>query len=1795
MDSHIQIKDFTVHKLIYASKRTKVYSAKNRQTSEDVVLKILDKKYPTPLELESFKQEYEIGRTLIGDGVVKTLEMRHHENSLMIVFEDFKGMPVKNILHKGELSLLDFLKFGIRVSEILGEIHQANVIHKDINPSNILWNRSTGELKIIDFGISSQLSREITDVLKPEALDGSLSYISPEQTGRMNRSIDYRTDLYSLGITFYELITGRLPFNGDDPIELVHSHLAKIPDPAHQVKAGLPQIVSDMIMKLIEKNPEERYQSANGLKYDLQLCLKAVSENAGVIFPFTLSSRDFSEKFQIPQKLYGKDKEISILMDAFDDASSGKNEFVLIAGPSGMGKSSLVNELYKPIVKKNGYFIKGKFDQFMKDIPYSAISQAFKELIKEIQSESDAKIAKWKADFLEALGPNGQLIIDIIPELEQIIGHQANPADLNPAESQHRFIMIFRNFIKKIANSDHTLVLFVDDIQWIDEPSLSLLKDLTTKDVPYFMLIVSYRDNELFYGHPFEMALDEIGKLRSFKNIQTEALSQIHVRQLVSDTLHQSMDEVDSLSEIIYKKTKGNPFFTSELLKNLHKEKYIQFNHSSGKWEWELKKIKAINISENVLEFMLDRFKKLPDDCVTALKLASCIGNRFDLKTLSVIMQMNPSAVSEILLTAVQEDIIFVHGNRYKINSLDENTDLNISYRFQHDRIQQVANSLIEDSQKEQVHLQIGRLILDKSPENVQNERLIEITNHLNIGHRLIKDADEKHRLVELNLKAGEKSMASTAYSSAFVFFEIGITLLPPDSWERQYKRTFGLYKGLSLCAYQIGKQDIAEKKLDLLIQNARTNLDKVEIISMRTKQYTTVGKLTEAIAEGVKGLALLGVKISDKPGPPTVLYELVKSKIALRNKKIPDLINEPLCQDPEKMMIARLLTEMGAPAYTLGNDNLYGLIVLKIVNLSLKYGNTPESACAYVAYGMLVSILLGDFKSGYEFGKLSIDLNEKLNDLEYRCRIIAAYGVLTHHWNFHWSSLSDWFQKAIEAGIHTGDQFFLCHSAFHCVIWNPKLNIETQIELHQKNLNLLYDIGYEDATVDAEIQLQVFRNLRGETLNRETLSSKDFDEDAKYSRIKERKNITGLAIFHIAKAEINLYFGHVEDAYLHVKEADKNINSLIGLPFMVKFSAISFHVASAYLTQGALSPQIKNELIKRMNAEYRKMKKWAKYKPSNFLHHLQAFEAELFRHKKKFLKAASFYSQAIESAKNNEWLKDEAFANELAGRFYISVAQPKAAWGFIEEAHYLYLRLGASEKAKFLEETFPELQKRDHKVESFGQISSSITSTSKKGGNSLDMLTIAKASQTISGEIVLETLLKKMMRITVENAGAQRGVLLLVEYANLIVQAELRIENDEVIVLQGIPQKDYHNIPQSAINYVANSKLSVVLADARHEGHFTQDPYILSNGTKSIFIEPIIRQNVLQGILFLENNLTTGAFSPQRQELLNVISTQIAISIENSKLYENLEEKVKERTVELKLANEKLNQTNEELQSTVEVVNENSQMLQYQKDEIEKSHKHITDSINYAKRIQNAILPKQNIEIPFIKDHFILFKPRDIISGDFYFIKKVRNKSYIAAVDCTGHGVPGAFMSMLGIAFLNDLLNRPDINEPADVLNELREQIKLSLQQTGQIGEQQDGMDIAFCAIDNDTLEMTFAGAHNPILIYRQGAEGKTVDLIEIKGEHQPIGIYIKEKPFTQKSFQLQTGDTFYLFSDGYHSQFGGKRNAPLKSKYFKNLLAEISQLPCEDQKQILENKFNDWMHTNDQTDDVLVMGIKM
>ena len=1490
---------------IYESANSLVYRGLRIHDNQPVILKVLKEDYPTLAELTRYQQEYEITRSLNLDGIVRAEALEKYQKTLVIIFEDFGGESLKKLMIKRKFTLEEFLSIAIRNTESLGKIHAANIIHKDINPSNIVFNPATGKLKIIDFGLATVLSHENPTIKNPNVLEGTLAYMSPEQTGRMNRVLDYRTDFYSLGATFYELLTHQLPFDTDDAMELVHFHLAKQPVPPHQINPEIPQALSDVVMKLLAKNSEDRYQSAWGLKADLVICLMQLELN-NTIEVFPLARQDISEKFQIPQKLYGREREIETLLTAFERVShpptlpnpslamggqqgQGRSEMMLVSGYSGIGKSSLVPEIYKPITRQRGYFISGKFDQYQRNIPYSGVIKAFQELVRLLLTESAAQLSSWREKLLAALEPNSQVIIDVIPEMELIVGSQPVVPSLPPTESQNRFNLVFQNLIRVFTKPEHPLVIFLDDLQWADAASLKLIQLLmTAPDSQYFLLIGAYRDNEVGAVHPLRLTLDEIQKIgKTINQLSLLPLNLLQVNQLISETLKCSPDRARPLAELVLLKTGGNPFFVNEFLKSLYTEKLLNFDLQRGGWQWDLAQIQARDFTDNVVELMALKIQKLRANTQQVLQLAACIGNQFDLSTLAIVYEKSQKETADQLREAVAEGLVLSLGEEYNLILLDVPSvrdGLTVNYKFLHDRVQQAAYSLIPTDQKKAVHLKVGQLLLKNTQPEQLEENIFDIVNHLNIGAELIIQSEGQYELVKLNLIAGKKAKAATAYEPAVRYLTMGLELLAEDSWLFQYDLTLALYVEAVEAEYLNTNFERAETLSDVVLQQAKSLLEKVNVYETKIKFYVSQNKRQAAIDTALPVLDVLGVSLSQEQ-PKYLIIE--------------DLVNLPEMTDPYQLAAMQILMTVMAPAYVV-NPALLPPLGFMMVNLCINYGNSPLAAYAYGFYGLLLCGALEDIDSGYRFSQLALRLLEDFNAREIQAKVSQQFNSFVRPWKEHARETIKPLLEAIQIGIETGDIEYACHSIVNYCTYSFFVGepLAAVAEEQTRYMNLAQDLKQEFQFNYVRIWSELSLDLMKEKINLNFNDERNNKRNLCLIKLEKNNNIMSLFSIYFSKALLFYLFKEYSPSITNASLAEKYVDGLCGL---LNVPVHNFYYSLALLAQYPnASKNEQRRYLRKVTLNQKKMKHWADHAPCNFRHKYELVAAERARVRGKILEAMEYYERAIQGAREQGYIQEEALAYELAAEFYLSLNRQEIAQTYMENAHYGYIRWGATAKVKNLEERYPQLLKRKSRGNSTGTLHKkrstfSTTSESESGSSeALDLTTVMKASQVISGEIVLDKLLAKLMKILIENAGAQKGFLILETKGKLLIEAEGEVDTDSVKVLQSIPIDSAgatHDLPLPAaiINYVARTKESVVLNDATHEGKFTNDFYIQKNKPKSVLCAPLINQGHLISIVYLENNLTTGAFTPDRLEVLKLLSSQAAISIKNAKLYSEL------------------------------------------------------------------------------------------------------------------------------------------------------------------------------------------------------------------------------------------------------------------------------------------------------------------
>jgi predicted ATPase/signal transduction histidine kinase/DNA-binding response OmpR family regulator/tRNA A-37 threonylcarbamoyl transferase component Bud32 len=1524
------LQGYKLLELLHSGGRTAIYRARRESDMSSVIVKTLLPEYPTIEDITRLRHEYKIIQPLNIEGIVKAYSLENYQKGLALIIEDIGGQSLDILLKSQKLPLTSFFAIGIQIANALEKLHNNRIIHKDIKPHNIVVNVMTGTVNLIDFSIASQLDRENASFSHPDLLEGTLAYMSPEQTGRMNRSIDYRTDFYSLGVTFYEMLTGELPFNVKEPLELVHCHIAKKPVPPHHINPEIPRVVSNIVMKLLAKNAEDRYQTVTGLKFDLETCFMQL-KTTGKIADFIPGTADKAGQLLIPQKLYGRASEVQELMATFDRVASGTTEMMLVSGYSGIGKTVLVNEVHKPIVRQRGYFIAGKFDQFKRNIPYASLIQAFQSLILQLLTESEAAILSWKENLLSALGDNGQVIIDVIPEVELIIRKQPPVPQLGATESQNRFSRVFEQFIGVFTTKEHPLVVFLDDLQWADSASLKLIELLMTDtDSQYLLLIGAYRDNEVFPAHPTMQTIDKIRQTGVVVNdIVLEPLKLAHVQELIADTLNESQTPPSSpvngefsrtkpLAELLFNKTQGNPFFLSQLLKTLYQEDLLVYDLYLGAWQWNIEQIQAIGITDyNVVELIARNIRKLPEDTQKVLKLAACIGNTFNLEVLSVVNEESSLVTAAQLWATLEAGLILPLSNEYKIPlvfSQEESggitlTDVKVDYKFLHDRVQQAAYSLIPDEDKKQTHLKIGQLLLQNTTPEERKENIFALVNQLNYGTDLLTTETEKYELAQLNLIAGQKAKAATAHDSAVKYLQVGLSLLAEDSWESQYELALALHEEIAEASFLSGDFDRMQSFVGIVQDCAKTLLEKIKVYEVQIQAYVSQNKLLEAVHTALEVLKLLGVEFPSQPNSSDIGQALGETATILKGKRIEDLIDLPQMSDSYKLAAMKLLSSIFAAAYVAA-PTLLPLTVCKQVNLSVKYGNASISPFTYANYGLFLCGVVGDIESGYQFGQLALNLLSLLNAQPIKAKTVGIVNIFIRPWKEHLIKNLEPVVSAYASGMETGDLEWAAYDLLlysYCAYFSGKelTGLEREIVAYR---DAIEKIKQKVALNYIEIYWQAILNLLEKPENPSLLKGKACDEESILPLYQQANDKTAIAYIYWNKLLLSYWFENYSEAIENTAIAENYLDVVVGLPLVPIFHFYDSLVRLAVYIDRPQSEQ--KEILERVQANQEKMQKWAHHAPMNHLHKYYLVEAERHRILGEKVEAIEMYDKAIALAKENEYINEEALAHELAAKFYLSWGKEIIAQTYMTNAYYAYIRWGALAKVEDLEKRYPQLlapvlnQKWSQKTgETIMQtIHKTVTSNTSGVSENFDLATVMKASLAISGEIVLANLLEKLMKILIENAGAETGTLILSKNSQLVVEA--RGNKDEVHLLQSLPVSISQQLSISVLNYVARTQKDVILNDASNEDLFNADPYITQYKPKSLLCTPIISQGKLTAILYLENNLTVGAFTPKRVEVLQLLSGQAAIAIENANLYHTLEIKVEERTQQLQEKN---------------------------------------------------------------------------------------------------------------------------------------------------------------------------------------------------------------------------------------------------------------------------------------------------
>jgi PAS domain S-box-containing protein len=1418
--------------------------------------------------VERLEHEYALKSELDADWAARPVALTHHNGRMTLVLEDPGGMPLDRLLGR-PLDVSHFLRIAIPLAAALRQMHERGLIHKDIKPANILADPASGGVWLMGFGIASRLPREHQAPAPPEVIAGTLAYMAPEQTGRMNRSVDSRSDLYALGVTFYEMLTGQLPFTADDPMGWVHCHIARQPVPPHERVINVPGPLSAIVMKLLAKTAEKRYQTAAGVEADLRICL-AEWEAHGRIEPFSLGDCDVSDRLLIPEKLYGREREIDTLLASFDRVvATGTPELVLVSGYSGIGKSAVVNELHKTLVPSRGLFASGKFDQYKRDIPYASLGQAFQSLVRLLLTQSEEQLGRWRDALHAALGPNGQLIVNLVPELELVIGKQPLVPELPPQEAQNRFQMVFRRFLAVFAKPERPLALFLDDLQWLDAATLDLLEHLVThSEVRHLLLVGAYRDNEVETGHPLMGKLERISDAGAkISKIVLGPLTAEDLRQLIADAVRHEPASVVPLAQLVRQKTAGNPLFAIQFVSALAEEGLLAFDHGVTRWSWDLHRIQAKQYTENVVDLMVGKLARLPPETRTALQHLACLGNVARMAMLSTILKSSKEQIDAALWPALHFGLI------------ERQAD---SYRFIHDRVQEAAYSLIPKENRAEYHLLIGRLMLSQTPPERRKETIFEIVSQLNHGGTRL-DVEEREQLAELNLTAARRAKDSTAYASALSYLTVGTNLLPEDSWQRQPELTFAFELNRAECEFLTGALTDAEQRLDALSVRAESAVARSSVACLRIDLYSSMAKTHRAIGVGLDCLRHFGIHLSSHPTEEQARYEYERICSLLESLTDEQLVWQPLMTDPVSLATLDVLTKIVPPAM-FTDINLASLIICQSVDLSLKRGNRDRSSFAYVMLGMMAGTRHGDYQAALRFGQVGYDLVEQRGLKRFQARTYMNFGNVILIWTRHVNVARDLVRRAFEAADMTSDITYAVYArtaliAILLAAGDPLAQVQTEIEYglafaKKSGFNLNIDLL---ATL-----LALVRTLRGLTPVFGSLDNDDFKEAQIENRFLENPDLV--------RAECRYWIRKLQARYLagdyaSAVTASAKAQALLWTSVTLETAEYHFYGALSHAEAYDFAPFGERERhMNALTAHHNRLEVWAESCPENFESRATLVAAEIARLQGRELDAQRLYQRAIRSSQASGFVYNEALSNELAARFYAARDFDEIASLHLGNARNCYARWGAFGKVRQLEQLHPRL--RD------APVPASPITTIGAPVEQLDVGTVLKAAQAVSGEIVLDKLIETLLRIAVEHAGAERGLLILFQGDKPQITAEATTGRGRVEVTLRQTPVSPAELPESVLQYVIRTRESVILDDALAQNPFSTNAYIANKHAKSVLCLPLMKQAKLIGVLYLENNLASHVFTPARISVLELLASQAAISLENARLYNDLGER---------------------------------------------------------------------------------------------------------------------------------------------------------------------------------------------------------------------------------------------------------------------------------------------------------------
>lgn len=1498
---------FNKYEVLDTLREDSLIKARNIDDDNTVLLKIAGTEYSSDLEEHQFQREFEISKLLSSTipEVIKAVEFISTENKKCSVYEFFNGYTIKDYLEIGLESQLFWIQKFIKIAEVIGEIHKQGIIHKDISPSNIMYSPEDGDIKIIDFGLSSSILSE-KNIFTSE-FKGHHGFISPEQTGRVNRVVDKRSDYYSLGMTFYYCLNGSSPFGSDDISSVIYHQIATLPQPLSK-KIDVSINVSNIIDKLIRKNPDDRYQTVDGLMHDLKKALSMIEEGRGDQ-EFQLGEHDYST-LEFPQTLFGREFEIEKLVSVFNQSITDFNQILFVRGATGVGKSSLVYELQEAVAVHKGIFISGKYEQYRCNVPYYGVGKILSEYINHLKHQDLDNAILLLNEISNELGEKLGIIIQTIPELGVFFETNIVNDDLSIKEHETSFVTSFVNFFTKLTGHSSPLVLFFDDIQWCDEGSIKLFEKLfLLTDLKNITIVCGFRKENCVKGTALYNLYQNFRDRDNCTIIDIKPLDSNSVTEFMEALFRGQSEEIDALSLYVYNKSRGYPLLVQQILKTLFSKNLFSFNSSSSEWSWVLNEIETCDISGDISELLLSELHTISSSMLQILKYASCIGSTFSVKDLFLFENKIPDLKSDVV-ALIRLGYILPLDINYKlisssfINLKRITKSFPIPLKFQHDSIQQVVYGLLTNNQKESIHLSLGLNALGGLSDSSHRESIIEVAIHFLYCLEILPE-EYFHSVIELLMKAADYSMKSSSYELALDFSSKLKSILPSNPWISDYKLSRTVNQLLMKSQYLTGQVKVAEETANEIIKNSQSEIDKAELCKIQMGSMLFLGDLKGSIDKGYEALSFLDYKIARKQTTSRLVIELLKVKIAMAGKSPGDLYCLDEGKDERIALILSILSEFIVPSFISGEANLFGVATLKQIQLTLKHGCFKESVVAFSNYAILLSGM-GEYKSAYNFAELGMKLNSNYNSVSWKTMIYSNYTLFTLPWNKPWEEFSKFSKKTIDIAMENGEQFLLAHHCGYINQWNPGITLNQAIREGSRYIQIAQDTGQEGASILSLMIQNRWLCLNGQLASNLSLDSENFNSEEVLKRLGEINYISGICIYHLQMMIILYHYESYDSALDHMKKTEKYIQSLEGSAYIFDFTIYGLLILSALLF--SCSHGSRKRYLKSMTPLLKRLGKWSKLTPENFLHYYTIFKAEYLYHKGETTQGNQIYKQADKLLEECSILRDKAIILEILARHYSHIGESRISQYLLYNSYKDYLFWGAVGKAKHMKETYASIRILEKSLltspleNSIGSFSSSLLNANQL----IDLMSIIKVSQAISSELHLDNLFKIIVDTVLKNMGAEKA------YFIYEMDGEWIIFSDS----SSAPLGTESNISYSIFLEAVKNHKPICLDDALNNNKYKTDEYIIMNNVRSLFCFPLLSKGNVIGLWYLENNLIPGAFGDERQEILTILSAQITISLENARIYreldrlnKNLEQSVEERTRELQVANCRLKQ----------------------------------------------------------------------------------------------------------------------------------------------------------------------------------------------------------------------------------------------------------------------------------------------